>query len=328
MKLHEIIAFVEGKGLHLTPEQENQDFSDIRGLEDAGPEEISFLYHPKYLRAASQSEAAIYIISESLVDEFKKPAIVVAQPRKAVIQLVYAFYPAKKKKPSIHPSAVIDPTAEIGENVFIGPTCVICANAKVGDDTVLDAQVYLGDNVTVGKGCHLYAGVKVFDDCVLHDQVVLHGNTVIGADGFGYVQREGKNIKVPQVARVVIHSDVEIGACTTVDRGFLTDTVIGENTKVDNQVQIAHNDKIGKSCIIVSKCAIGGSVKIGDQSMIGGCVPIKDNIRIGSKVMVPAFTPIGTNIKDGTVLTAAALTQKLLERTVKKMVKKVERLSK
>ncbi len=325
MKIKDIVKIVEGKLLNANENFFEEKIDGIKTLEEATERDISFLYSIKFLKKAKESKAKVIIIPDELSEKVSFPAISVKNPRMQVLKLVKIFYKNEKKEPFISNNAIISPTAKIGKNVYIGHFVVVEDNVEIGDNTYIESHCFIGKNVKIGKNCCLYPGVKIYSNCILKDNVILHSNVVIGSDGFGYIQDKGKNIKIPQVARVVIENDVEIGACTTIDRGFLTDTVIGENTKIDNQVQIGHNVKIGKSCIIVAKCGIAGSVKIGDNVIMGGFVAIRDNVKIGNRVGIPALTVIGKDVSDDVILEPEPFKIIRIERRLRFLEKKINK---
>ena len=201
--------------------------------------------------------------------------------------------------PGIHPSAVIADSAQVAGTAHIGPNCVIGESAAIGEQTVLEANCIVGDHSVLGQAVRLFANVTIYSQCRIGDRVRIHAGTVIGSDGYGYVFDQDHHRKIPQVGGVVIENDVEIGANCTIDRGALGDTLIGEGTKIDNLVQIAHNVVIGKHCIIVAQNGIGGSAQIGEYSMLGGQVGILGHITIGPKAMIAAKSTVLNNLEGG-----------------------------
>ncbi|MCX5782851.1 MAG: UDP-3-O-(3-hydroxymyristoyl)glucosamine N-acyltransferase [Elusimicrobia bacterium] len=199
----------------------------------------------------------------------------------------------------VHETAVIAPTAKIGKYTFIGPHVVIEKEAVAGDFCSVQAGCYIGEKTQIGNNCALYPNAVIYGNCVIKNRVTIHSGAVIGADGFGYIFREGKHEKIPQLGRVIIEDDVEIGALTAIDRAALTDTVIGAGTKIDNLVQIAHNVKIGKNCAIAGQTGIAGSCEIGDNVIIAGQVGIADHIKVGSGAKIAAQSGVMADVKDG-----------------------------
>ncbi|MFH1879117.1 MAG: UDP-3-O-(3-hydroxymyristoyl)glucosamine N-acyltransferase [Candidatus Omnitrophota bacterium] len=206
------------------------------------------------------------------------------------------------EKGFIHPSSVISRSALLGKDVSAGPNSVIGDHTSVGDNTCIGANCTIGKNVSIGRNCVLYPNVTLYDYTVLRDRVCVHSGTVIGADGFGYLPKDGRIYKVPQMGTVIIEEDVEIGANSCIDRGTFTDTVIGRGSKIDNLVQIAHNNKIGKNVIIAAQTGIAGSSAIGDNTMFGGQVGVSDHVKVGNNVRAGAKTGIHGNLGDNEVV--------------------------
>jgi len=205
-------------------------------------------------------------------------------------------------KGAIHPTAIIDDTAKLGKDVLVGPNVVIGGSTKIGDNVFIGANCVIGKNVTIGEKTYLFPNITVYDCSEIGKNVTIHSGTVIGADGFGYIPKDGKIYKVPQMGKVIIEDDVEIGANVCIDRGTFDTTVIGEGAKIDNLVQIAHNIKIGKNVIIAAQTGIAGSTSIGENTMMGGMVGIADHIKIGKNVKIGGKTGVTGHIRDNEVI--------------------------
>jgi UDP-3-O-[3-hydroxymyristoyl] glucosamine N-acyltransferase len=194
--------------------------------------------------------------------------------------------------PGMHPGAHVHPRASVDAAACIGPGAVVCAEARVGAGTLVDPGAWIGERVVIGSDCRIHANAAVYHDCVIGDRVILHAGAVIGADGFGLAMEAGRWQKIPQIGRVVLGDDVEVGANTTIDRGALDDTVIEEGVKLDNQIQIGHNCRIGAHTAIAGCVGIAGSTRIGrycrigGSAMIGGHLEITDNVEIGGATAV------------------------------------------
>ncbi len=214
------------------------------------------------------------------------PLIAVADPKLAFAQIAEVLHPQTGREPEIHQSAIISETAKIGVSVFVGPFVCVGEKSQIGDDTQLCAGAKIGDSVRIGAGCVIHPNVVVEDNCVIGDRVTLHSGVVIGADGFGYVRDKNGYVKFPQIGTVVIENDVEIGANSCVDRGALGETRIGEGTKIDNLVQIAHNVVIGKRVVIAAQTGISGSTVIEDDCVIGGQVGMGDHARVQTGAVI------------------------------------------
>ena len=247
----------------------------------AGTGEIAFQE-----KAELVTNASCMIVSRSFNAEIPCPFIKVDNPRLSFALIAGILHPPKNRPAQIHGSAIISKTAKIGANIFIGAFTCVGDNSEIGDGTQLRAGVKIGDNVKIGENCLLHPNVFIEDGCMLGDGVILHSGVVIGIDGFGYVRGPERYVKFPQIGTVVIENDVEIGANSCVDRGALGETRIGEGTKIDNLVQIAHNVQIGKRVIIAAQTGISGSTVIEDDCVIGGQVGMGDHARVLSGAVI------------------------------------------
>ena len=275
--------------------------SQVATLEMATRDDIAFLANERYLSQLKTTRAGAVILGESARAGTRLPRIVCPNPYAYFARVSALFNPERTPRPSTHPAAVIDATAVVAGDAEIGPFVVIGRNARIGTGCVIGAGCYIGDGVTVGGGSRLQPNVTVYHDCVIGERVMLHSGVVIGADGFGIAMEEGRWLKVPQIGRVVIGDDVEIGANTTVDRGALDDTVIEEGAKLDNQIQVAHNVRIGAHTAIAACVGIAGSSTIGSYCKIGGASGISGHVHIADRVEISAFTLIAKSIdKPGT----------------------------
>ena len=233
--------------------------------------------------------------------------IEVERPRLAMMKLITMFYEEPHVNTGIHPTAVVHPTAKIGENVCLGANVVIGENAVVGDNTKILPNCYIGNNAVIGTKCFFHAGVNIGDRVRVGNDVILHHGVSLGADGFSFVTENPNSIeqarkdgavkeadvnqvifKIPSIGSVVIGNNVEIGANTTIDRGTIEDTTIGDNTKIDNLVMIGHNCRVGKGCLIVSQVGIAGSCVIGDRVVMAGQAGLADHIKIGDDSLIAA----------------------------------------
>ncbi len=254
------------------------------------------------LKLAECSDAAVILVglqTESSV----KPVIQVAHPFKAFIKLLSYFYPPKKIRPSIHPTAVIGEGVQLGEDVFIGPYVVIESGSAIGNHSVLKSHIHIGHNVYIGDHSTIHPHVTVYDNCHIGSRVSIHASTVIGSDGFGYTFVDGKHLKVPHVGRVIIEDDVEIGANTAVDRATIGATVIGQGTKIDNLVQVAHSVKLGKNNLLCGFTGVAGSTTSGNNVIFAANVGVSDHVRIDNDVVLGARTGVPPNkhLKEGMV---------------------------
>ncbi|MBK9120096.1 MAG: UDP-3-O-(3-hydroxymyristoyl)glucosamine N-acyltransferase [Phycisphaerales bacterium] len=273
----------------------------VAPLADAGPDALSWIGDRKYVPKLATTRAGIVLVSAEIEVPPGLTAIRVADPDLALCVVLEALRPPLPVVP-----VGIDPTATVaGDAVVtdacIGPHVTVSAGAVIGAGTQLHAGVYIGPGVTVGCACVLWPNVVVREYASLGDRVVIHPNATIGADGFGYHQRGGEHRKIPQIGRVVIEDDVEIGAGTCIDRARSGETRIGRGSKIDNLVQIGHNCQIGAHCIIVSQCGLSGSTVLGDYALLAGQAGVADHVRIGSRAVITARAGVMTNVPDGAV---------------------------
>lgn len=271
-------------------------------LDTAGPGEISFIEHSRLLPQVDDSPAAAIILKET-VDTIDRPAIFVDHPRDAFTKVVTFFRPpASQLEVGISPAAQISDSARISAGVQVHPGAVI------GPDVVLGLGTVIHANVTIMAGCQIADNVTVFPGTVIYDgtrigaRCMIHAGCVIGAYGFGYDTLQGRHQRGPQLGYVIIEADVEIGACSTVDRGTYGPTVIGEGTKIDNQVMIAHNCRIGKHNLICSQVGVAGSSRSGDYVVMAGQVGVPDHVQIGHRAVLGAKAGIMRDVPDDTTV--------------------------
>ena len=259
--------------------------------------DITFFGNPKYLPALRTSRATCALVPEGFAETIPAIQIQVPNPSLAWVKVVERFALAPVVfEPGIHPSAVIAPDAQIGANVSIQAHAVIEPGASIGEGSYIGANVYIGHEAKVGAGCHIYPNVSIRERCVLGNRVIIHCGAVVGSDGFGFEMANGRYVKIPQTGIVQIDDDVEIGANTTIDRARFGRTWIGEGTKIDNLVQIAHNVVIGKHSVIVSQVGISGSSKVGNYATIAGQVGIVGHIEIGDQAVVAAKSGVSKSV--------------------------------
>lgn len=273
----------------------------VNTLERATPTELVFVVQAKYMSQLQHTRAQAIILPPALREQLPKPfhCIVHPQPQWAFSRMCEVFYPDPVPPPGIHPTACVDPTACIDETASIGPFVVIGARAQVGAGTCLGAHVVLGEGARVGSHSWIGAHVSIYPHCELGDRVRLHHGVVIGADGFGWLpDPTGAWQRVPQVGRVIIGNDVDIGALTTVDRGALDDTVIADGVKLDNHIQIAHNVKIGAHTVIAACTGIAGSTRVGKHCRIGGAAMIVGHIDIADHTTISGGTLLSYSVTE------------------------------
>lgn len=275
MTVHEIARLVNG----LVEGEPAREIRGVAAIDVAGPTDLTFATDTRALGQAAHTQAGCILIPTGNSLE-GRTTVAVAEPKLAFIRAAAELIPAAQHPEGVHSTAVILTEVSIGSRVSVGPHCVIESRARLGSGTILGAGVFVGEGAEIGEDCVFHPGVRIYPGARIGSRVILHAGVVIGGDGFGYVFAEGRHHKFPQLGGVVIEDDVEIGSNSTVDRGSLGTTVIGEGTKIDNLVQIAHNVRIGKHCVIVAQTGISGSVDVGDYAVIGGQVGIGDHVKI------------------------------------------------
>ncbi|GAB4115513.1 MAG: UDP-3-O-(3-hydroxymyristoyl)glucosamine N-acyltransferase [Sideroxydans sp.] len=293
-RLSEIVARLGGKVLG-NPETE---VFQVATLEKAMSGDIAFLANAKYRKQLANSHAAAVIVAESDAALTGLPRIVVANPYAYFAKLSALLNPLPALPPGIHPTAVVGAGTVIAPDAHIGAHVCIGEGARIGSGTVVMAGCVIGDRTQLGERGRLYPNVTIYHDCIIGRDVILHAGVVIGADGFGIAMDEGRWLKIPQIGRVVIGDQVEIGANTTVDRGALDDTVIEDGVKMDNQIQVAHNVRIGAHTAIAGCVGIAGSATIGKYCRIGGSAGILGHLQIADNVEIASFTLIGKSIHE------------------------------
>ncbi|MGE5319156.1 MAG: UDP-3-O-(3-hydroxymyristoyl)glucosamine N-acyltransferase [Hyphomicrobiaceae bacterium] len=246
----------------------------VAALGQAQADEIGFVSQAKYLAQLADTRAAAVILPLDARDATALPRILTSNPYLYFARVSALLNPPPRPPVGIHPAATVAPDAEIAADASIGAGAVIGNGARIGARTVIGPNCVVGDQARIGADCLLYANVTLYHRCEVGDRAVLHSGCVIGADGFGFAPNEGRWEKIPQIGRVLIGDDVEVGACTTIDRGALEDTVVEEGVKLDNLIQVAHNVVIGAHTAIAACTGIAGSAKIGRHCTIGGAAMI------------------------------------------------------
>src|SRR5437764_4419372 len=270
-------------------------------LVEATAGEISFFGNRKYIGLLRKTRASAVFVPTDFAESIGAAQIRVANPTKAFEQVVLKFAPKPITfPPGIHPSAVVDPSARLGERVSVQPHAVIEAGTTIGDDTIIGAGSYIGHETVIGSACRIYPLVTIRERSCIGSRVIIHSGAVIGADGFGFEMIDGRQQKIQQLGIVQIDDDVEIGANTTIDRARFGRTWIQDGAKIDNLVQVAHNVVIGKNTVVAAQTGIAGSVQIGQRVLIGGQVGIIGHIEIGDNTAIGAQSGISKNISGGT----------------------------
>jgi UDP-3-O-[3-hydroxymyristoyl] glucosamine N-acyltransferase len=279
----------------------------VGALEDAREGEIAFLSDTKWIGQATNGKAAAFIVSGEIRVP-GRPCLVVPHVWKAVLAAIDLFWPDEPAPAGVHPTAVVDPSVQIGEGSSIGPLVVIEAGAIIGKRVEIGAQCFVGRDAQIGDGTVFHPGVRVLERVQVGRGVILHSGVVLGSDGYGFEIIDGWPVKIPQIGTVVVEDQVEMGANCCIDRAFLRETRIGAGSKLDNLVHIAHNCKIGRSCGFAAQVGVAGSVEMGDGCMFWGQAGVRDHVKLGNRVTVNAQSGVVGNLPDGvTVMRSPAV---------------------
>ena len=280
-----------------------REIQSVAALETAGPDDLSYVESSRAVEQAATSRAGCLLVPEG-VSLPGHTTIAVRHPKLALIHAAEKLHPAPPPPSGIHPSAVVAEDSVVAPDCSVGAHVVIESGVIVGAGSRLCPGVFLGAGARIGTHCTLHPRVTVYPGAQIGDRVILHAGVVIGSDGFGYVLAEGRHVKFPQLGKIVIEDDVEIGSNSTLDRGSLGSTVIGQGTRIDNLVQIAHNVKIGRHCIIVSQTGISGSTEVGDYVVMAGQVGVGDHARIEDRVVIGGQAGVlpGKIVRSGSII--------------------------
>lgn len=290
----------------------------VGGLENAEPGSIAFIEHERLLKTALSSGAAAIIVPDTMAAKMRrverkvgKPAVLTGNPRLAFAKVMEFLQPSQLPTPGIHPTAIVEPDAYLGEGVTVREHCYIGHHAHIGNGVVIYPHVVIGDGAQIGDNSILYPSVVIAHHVNIGQRVRIHSGSVLGGDGFGYVMENGKHRKVPQVGTVIIEDDVEIGANVCIDRATMGATRVGAGTKIDNLVQVAHNVQIGRNCILCGQVGLSGSVIIEDDAVLAGQAGLRDHVKIGKGATLGAKAGIMNDVKAGDFVTGSpAVTHK------------------
>lgn len=273
-------------------------------IEEGSPGAISFLSNPKYANYLYTTNSSIVLVNKDLeiAGEVKATLIVVDNAYESLAKLLNLYEASKPRKTGISTKAYIDPTAKIGKDVYIAPFVYIGEQVEIGDHTQIYPHVTLSEGVKVGEQCILYPGVSIYHNCKIGNRCILHSGSVIGADGFGFAPTSNGYDKIPQIGIVVIEDEVEIGANTCVDRATMGATIIHQGAKLDNLIQIAHNNKIGSHTVMAAQVGVAGSTEIGKWCMVGGQVGFAGHLKVGDRISIGAQSGIPGNVKSGSTI--------------------------
>ena len=296
LTLGEVAAHVDGEVVG------NSDtfISGVSEIQNATPSTITFLGNPLYAKYLKDTKAeAVFVDNASSLNG--KNGIIVANPQLAMAKTLKLFSKKEPKVPYIHSKAVISKEVQIGIGVTIEAGAVINNGVIIGDKSTIGANSVIGENTTIGQGCLLSSNISIYDNCILGNNVIIYSNTSVGCDGFGYVTENDFHEKIPQEGNVIIEDNVEIGSNCAIDRATIGSTVIGEMTKIDNLVHIAHNVKIGKGCLLTAGFAIAGSSEIGNYCTFAGQVGVAPHLKVGDRSIVASKSGITKSLKGGRV---------------------------
>ena len=292
--LRQIAEFVKGRVIG----DDQVEISGVASVAGGGSQDLVFAENETSLTNALGSSAAAVVANEASSEtKSSKPLLIAEHPRLAFSRAASFLNPRINPTGAIHPAAVVHPDSVLGRNVDVGPHAVILEHCVIGEGTKIGAGCVIGPHVSVGQDCDVYPNVTIYPQTKLGDRVILHAGVVLGGDGFGYVRdpHTGKHEKFPQIGRLELGDDVEIGANSTVDRGALETTGIGCGTKIDNLVHIGHNSQIGENVVIAAQTGISGSVIVEDDVVMGGQVGLGDHVRVQRGVILGAQTGVPSN---------------------------------
>lgn len=279
----------------------NHRIERIATLANAGPDSLTFMADSRYRKYLDGSRAGAVILTESEREHCPGNALISDNPYLSYARATALFAPKVDVAEAIHPSAVVHSDASLGEGVVVAANAVIERGAVVGDNVTVGACTVIGSGVHIGSDSVLYPNVTIYHECHIGKRAVIHSGAVIGSDGFGFANDKGEWVKIYQLGRVIIGDDVEIGANTSIDRGAIDDTVIGDGVKLDNQIQVAHNVRIGRQTAMAGCVGIAGSADIGERCAIGGGVGILGHLKIADGVTVTAMSLVPNSINEGGV---------------------------
>ena len=283
----------------------NAEVYKLSKIEEGTEGSLTFLANPKYINFIYSTQASVTIVNNTFEpeQEITTTLIKVEDAYKSFSKLLEYYNQVKLMKSGIEQPSVISEGVTYGTDLYLGSFCYIGKNVIIGNNVKIYPNSFIGDNVTIGDNCIFFAGVRIYSETEIGNNCTIHSGTIIGSDGFGFApQEDGTYSKVPQIGNVIIEDNVEIGACTTVDRATLGSTIIRKGVKLDNHIQVAHNVEIGENTVIAAQTGIAGTTKIGKNCLIGGQVGFAGHLVIGDNVKIQAQSGIGKNLADGEVV--------------------------
>lgn len=304
-------------------------FAGMAALDGAGPQDISFLGNEKYRPLFQTTSAGVVIVPPGETGGPESAALIVAEnPSLAFASVVRHFAVAARPfTPGVHPRAWVDPSAKLDPaKVCVHPGAAIMAGATIGDGCEIGPNAVVGEDAVIGRDCRLHANVTVRERCVLGDRVILQPGAVIGSDGYGYEFSNGRHVKIDQVGIVELGDDVEIGANTTIDRARFGKTLVGEGSKIDNLVQIAHNVVIGNHCLVISQTGLAGSSRLGNYVTVAAQSGVAGHVAVGDKAILGARTGVTTNLEGGTTYLGNPAVPFAQEQKIRALVRRLPKL--
>ena len=283
----------------------NAEVYKLAKIEEGTEGSLTFLANPKYNNYIYTTQATIAIVNKTFEpeNEISATLIKVDDAYQSFSQLLEYYNQVKLMKSGIEQPSVISENVTYGSDLYLGSFCYVGKNVTIGKNVKIYPNSFIGDNVTIGDDCIFFAGVRIYSETVIGNNCIVHSGSIIGSDGFGFAPQEnGSYRKIPQIGNVIIEDDVEIGACTTIDRATLGSTIIRKGVKLDNHIQVAHNVEIGENTVIAAQTGIAGTTKIGKNCMIGGQVGFAGHLVIGDGVKIQAQSGIGKNLEAGEVV--------------------------
>lgn len=292
----QIASFIQGEIIG----NENVTVNTFAKIEEGIPGALSFLSNPKYTPYIYTTQSSVVLVNRDFVPEKDIDAtlIKVDNAYESLAKLLSLYEASKPKKRGIDSLAYVAPSAKIGENAYIGPFAYVGENTVVGDNVMIHPHAYIGDNVHIGNNCLLYPNATIYHECRIGNECIIHAGAVIGADGFGFAPTAEGYEKIPQIGTVILEDKVEIGANTCIDRATMGATIIRRGVKLDNLVQIAHNDEVGAHTVMAAQAGIAGSTKVGEWCQIGGQAGLAGHIKIGNKVGIAGQTGVASNVQE------------------------------
>jgi UDP-3-O-[3-hydroxymyristoyl] glucosamine N-acyltransferase len=279
--------------------------SGVSTLEDAGPEDLSFLGADSFLKQFAETRAAAVLVQKNvkLVSSPRTPTLAVDDADLAIAKVLEVFYqPPQRPTAGVDALAKVDPTAVLAQNAAVGAFSFVGSGTRIASGTIIHPHVYIGSQVEIGPDCEIFPHVTIRERIKIGARVIIHAGSALGTDGFGYRWDGSRHAKIPHIGTVIIEDDVEIGSCVCIDRAKFADTRIGRGTKIDNLVQVAHNVIIGPHCILVGQAGLAGSTTLGAGVVLGGQAAVRDHVNLGDGAMVAACGAVADNVPPHTIV--------------------------